>query len=62
MNHGDILTILITIGDQVIRLRRGVDEISDHLQDFERERLFQALKAVETINSQLLLALPTQEH
>jgi hypothetical protein len=62
MDHGDILTVLITIGDQVVRLRRGVDEISDHLQDFERERLFHALQAVETINSQLLLALPMPEH
>ncbi|HEX2123157.1 MAG TPA: hypothetical protein VHL59_16110 [Thermoanaerobaculia bacterium] len=57
MNDEDILAVLITVGEQIAQLRRSVEEISDELEDVERERLFLALKAVELINSQLLLAL-----
>ena len=54
MNSGDILTVLFHIGDQVVRLRRTIDDVSAALREEERTKLLAALSNIENQNAQLL--------
>lgn len=53
MNSGDILTVLFHIGDQVVQLRRTIDEVSAALREEERTKLLAALSRIENQNAQL---------
>ncbi|HJQ38894.1 MAG TPA: hypothetical protein VKB93_17295 [Thermoanaerobaculia bacterium] len=53
MNSGDILNVLFHIGDQVVRLRRTLDEVSAGLREEERTKLLAALARIEDQNVQL---------
>ena len=53
MNSGDILTVLFHIGDQVVQLRRTIDEVSVALREEERTKLLAALSRIENQNAQL---------
>jgi hypothetical protein len=54
LNSGDILTVIFTIGDRVVRLRRTIDDLSDDLRDEERVKLLSALARIERQNIRLL--------
>lgn len=59
MNPGDILTVLFSIGDQVVRLRRTIDEVSEALLEEERLSLLAALASIEHQNAELLCEVRT---
>jgi hypothetical protein len=62
MNPGDILTVLFSIGDQVIRLRRTLDEVSAGLRDDERLKLLAALARIEDQNAELMTEVQLRRH
>ena len=62
MNSGDILTVLFHIGDQVVQLRRTIDEVSAALREEERTKLLAALSRIENQNAQLFKEVRLRRH
>lgn len=62
MNSGDILTVLFSIGDQVVRLRRTFEDVSDQLREEERTKLLAALARIEVQSAELLCEVRLRRH